>query len=160
MPKIADKKKIVNLVMKIIFKEIIFFISKMGSESSSSSEIDYNKYGKNYNKKDFNSKVDSDKTKIGVKPIYYAFLLYYAIPRVSLADKVIIIGCLGYLISPFDLIPDFIPVIGYTDDAAVLAWAAYRIGARVDDEVKEKAKKKVMSIFALTEEQINRILNN
>ena len=122
--------------------------------------IDYKKYGKNYNEKDFNSKVDSNKKKIGVKPLYYAFLLYYALPRVSLADKAIIIGCLGYLISPFDLIPDFIPVVGYADDAAALTWAAYRIGSRVDNDVKEQAKKKVMGIFDLTEEQINRTLND
>ena len=64
------------------------------------------------------------------------------------------------MISPFDLIPDFITVIGYADDAAALTWAAYRIGARVDDEVKEKARKKVMGIFDLTEEQINNILND
>lgn len=31
-----------------------------------------------------------------------------------------IVGSLLYLLSPFDLIPDFIPVIGYLDDAAVL----------------------------------------
>jgi uncharacterized membrane protein YkvA (DUF1232 family) len=122
--------------------------------------IDYKKYEKNYNEKDFNSKVDSNKKKIGVKPLYYAFLLYYALPRVSLADKAKIIGCLGYLISPFDLIPDFIPVVGYADDAAALTWAAYRIGSRVDNDVKEQAKKKVMGIFDLTEEQINRTLND
>ena len=98
--------------------------------------------------------------KIGVKPLYYAFLLYYALPTASLADKVIIIGCLGYLISPFDLIPDFILVLGYADDASALAWAAYRIGDRVNDEVKSKARKKVMGIFDLTEEQINNILND
>ena len=140
----------------------------MGSESSNSNKvkyqppdgknIDYKKYGKNYNEKDFNNTVDKNKSKIGVKPLYYAFLLYYALPRASLTDKAIIIGCLGYLISPFELIPDFIPVIGYLDDAAVLVWAAYRIGSRVDNEVKERAKKKVMGIFDLTEEQINNIL--
>ena len=122
--------------------------------------IDYKKYGKNYNEKDFNNTVGKNKSKIGVKPLYYAFLIYNALPRVSLADKAIIIGCLGYLISPFDLIPDFIPVIGYADDAAALAWAAYRYGSRVDDEVKERARKKVMGIFDLTEEQINNILND
>ena len=29
----------------------------------------------------------------------------------------------GYLISPVDLIPDFLPVVGYADDAIVVAWA-------------------------------------
>ena len=36
--------------------------------------IDYKKYDKNYNEKDFNIKVDNNKSKIGVKPLYYAFL--------------------------------------------------------------------------------------
>lgn len=32
-----------------------------------------------------------------------------------------IVGTLAYVLSPADLIPDVIPVIGYLDDAAVLA---------------------------------------
>ena len=67
--------------------------------------------------------------------------LYYAIPKVSFGDKAIIFGCFGYLISSFDLIPDFISVIGYLDDAAVLGWAAYRFGARVDDGLRKSKKK-------------------
>ena len=125
--------------------------------------IDYEKYGKNYNDKDFNNKVNNYKSKLGAKALYHAFLLYYAIPKVSLVDKAIIIGSLGYLISPLDLIPDFIPVIGFIDDIGVLAWASYRIGSNVnniDDEVKGKAKRKVMSILNITEEEINNILNN
>ena len=114
--------------------------------------IDYQKYSKDYNDKDFNNKVNSNKSKIGAKALYNAFLLYYAIPKVSLTDKLIIFGCLGYLISPFDLVPDFSPIIGYVDDAAALLWVVYRIGSKVDDEVKEKARKKVMDIFNLTEE--------
>jgi uncharacterized membrane protein YkvA (DUF1232 family) len=40
-----------------------------------------------------------------------------------------LIGALAYFILPFDIIPDMIPVLGYTDDAAVLA-AAFRMVAR------------------------------
>jgi uncharacterized membrane protein YkvA (DUF1232 family) len=29
---------------------------------------------------------------------------------------------LGYLALPFDLVPDFVPVIGYADDAVIVAW--------------------------------------
>ena len=126
-------------------------------------KIDYEKYGKNYKEKDLNKKVDKFKSVLGVKPLYYVFLLYYAIPKVSLADKAIIIGSLGYLISPLDLIPDVIPVVGLMDDIVVLTWAVYRISSNtnnIDDEVKVKAKRKVMSIFDLSEEQINNILNN
>ena len=77
---------------------------------------DYKKYSKNYNEKDFNNKVNKYKSSLGVKPLYYAFLLYYAIPRVSLVNKALIIGCLGYLISPLILFPDAIPVLGLTND--------------------------------------------
>ena len=122
--------------------------------------IDYKKYGKNYNDKDFNNKVNNHKSILGAKALYYAFSLYYAIPKASLVDKAIIFGSLGYLISPLDLIPDFIPVIGYMDDIGVLAWASYRINSNIDDEVREKAKRKVMSILNITEEEINNILNN
>ena len=149
-------KNINNLKVTNLDEDIKAYYVKEIDEKN----IDYKKYGKDYNEKDFNSKVNSNKNKIGVKPLYYAFLLYYALPTASLADKVIIIGCLGYLISPFDLIPDFILVLGYADDASALAWAAYRIGDRVNDEVKSKARKKVMGIFDLTEEQINNILND
>lgn len=37
-----------------------------------------------------------------------------------LRDKVLIVVGIVYIISPIDLIPDFLPVIGYTDDLGVL----------------------------------------
>ena len=43
---------------------------------------------------------------------------YEAIPRKQL---LIIVSALTYLISPIDLIPDFIPVIGLIDDIAVIS---------------------------------------
>ena len=35
----------------------------------------------------------------------------------------LITGCLGYFILPIDLIPDFIPIAGYTDDVAGMIFA-------------------------------------
>ncbi|HZP76860.1 MAG TPA: YkvA family protein [Pseudolabrys sp.] len=37
--------------------------------------------------------------------------------------KAALLGALAYFILPFDAIPDVLPVLGYTDDAAVLAAA-------------------------------------
>lgn len=41
--------------------------------------------------------------------------------RVSRPRKIVLAGVIGYLALPFDLIPDFIPVLGLLDDAVVVA---------------------------------------
>jgi len=37
---------------------------------------------------------------------------------------------LGYLALPFDLVPDFLPVIGYADDAVLVAWTLRSVAHR------------------------------
>jgi uncharacterized membrane protein YkvA (DUF1232 family) len=44
----------------------------------------------------------------------------------------------GYLIMPFDLIPDFIPVLGYADDAIVVAIALRRVVRSAGEEALER----------------------
>ena len=125
-------------------------------------ENETDKYKKNYDEKSFWNTIKKYGRKIGGKPLYATFILYYALPKVSILDKAIIIGALGYLISPVDIIPDVIPVIGLTDDIAVLMCALYRITSNarnVDDEVKAKAKAKLKGIFdTLTDEEIEKLL--
>jgi uncharacterized membrane protein YkvA (DUF1232 family) len=41
---------------------------------------------------------------------------------------------LAYLVSPLDLVPDFIPVIGYADDVVVVAWALRSVVRRAGRE--------------------------
>ncbi len=52
--------------------------------------------------------------------------------RTPMRVRLAMIGLLAYLISPIDLIPDFVPVIGSADDviiaAVVLRWAGRRVG--------------------------------
>jgi len=42
-------------------------------------------------------------------------------PRVPGRRKLLLIGLVGYLALPFDLVPDFIPVAGQLDDAIIVA---------------------------------------
>jgi uncharacterized membrane protein YkvA (DUF1232 family) len=42
-------------------------------------------------------------------------------PRVPRRRKLLLLGLIGYLALPFDLVPDFIPVAGQLDDAIVVA---------------------------------------
>lgn len=43
-------------------------------------------------------------------------------PRVPRSARVRLWLLLGYLALPFDLVPDFIPVLGYADDAILVSW--------------------------------------
>ena len=42
-------------------------------------------------------------------------------PRVPRRRKLVLLGLVGYLALPFDLVPDFIPVAGPLDDAIIVA---------------------------------------
>ena len=48
--------------------------------------------------------------------------LYFAYknPKLPILPKIIIIIALGYALSPIDLIPDFIPILGYLDDLILI----------------------------------------
>lgn len=45
---------------------------------------------------------------------------------------------LGYLVSPLDLIPDFIPVVGYADDAVIVAITLRSVVRRAGPEPLER----------------------
>lgn len=45
---------------------------------------------------------------------------------------------LGYLLLPVDLVPDFIPVVGYADDALIVAWALRSVVRRAGPEALER----------------------
>ena len=91
-------------------------------------KIDLKKYEKNYSEAGFWGKIKHQAGSIGIRLIYEAVQLYYVTraPHCPSMVKAGIYGALGYLISPIDLIADMIPVIGYTDDAAVIALALVR----------------------------------
>ena len=81
--------------------------------------------------------------------IYAALVLYYTLQsdKISVKDKAIIVGALGYLISPLDVIPDAIPIAGLGDDLAVLIYVLNKVWGNVSDEIKNKAKDKLSKWF-------------
>lgn len=56
-------------------------------------------------------------------------LLYGLItdPRVAVVDKLLVFGAIAYIITPIDLIPDFIPFLGEVDDVYLLVIALQRL---------------------------------
>ena len=75
-----------------------------------------------YNDERFLSKLKWVGLKLGFKGLFGAAVLYYALksPDMPRKDKLIIAGALGYLILPIDVIADFLPVFGLTDDVVVI----------------------------------------
>jgi uncharacterized membrane protein YkvA (DUF1232 family) len=56
-------------------------------------------------------------------------LLYGLItdPRVAFVDKLLVFGAIAYIITPVDLIPDWIPFLGEVDDVYLLVIALQRL---------------------------------
>ncbi len=104
---------------------------------------------KYYSDGKFWSKVKSYGERAGKKTVYYSLLLYYTAKSsdVPKSSKMIILGALGYLILPIDLIPDFIPVIGLADDATVIIAAVFKVISHIDGDIKNKAKQKMSDLF-------------
>ena len=68
-------------------------------------------------------------------------------PNTPAKYKAVIAGALGYFILPIDLIPDFIPIAGYTDDLAALVWGVYCVIKSITPEVKAQAAAKLHEWF-------------
>ncbi|MFZ6770179.1 YkvA family protein [Undibacterium sp. Di26W] len=85
----------------------------------------------------------------GSNVVEKALWLYYAAqrPETPAWAKAVIFGALGYFIFPLDVIPDAVPVLGYTDDMATLAAAVATVSLYITDEVKQLAQQKMQSWF-------------
>ena len=108
-----------------------------------------NNYEKHYSESSFWDKIKSVAVKAGYELINKALQLYYAMqsPSMPAKDKAIVIAVLGYFILPVDVVPDFIPGLGFADDLAALAWALKTISSNITPEVKEKAQQRCDNLF-------------
>ena len=61
--------------------------------------------------------------------------------QTPLQVKAVLLGAIAYFVLPTDVIPDYIPVIGYTDDAAVLAAAIKLVTSHITPDHREAARR-------------------
>ena len=110
---------------------------------------DFLSYKDKFSTSGFVEKISRIAKRAGVKLVYSALILYYTLEsdKVSTKEKAIILGALGYLISPLDLVPDGIPIAGLSDDLAVLLYVIHKIWGNVSDDIKLKAKNKLSKWF-------------
>lgn len=72
----------------------------------------------------------------------YAIYFAYKDPRVPWYAKLFAACVVAYAFSPIDLIPDFIPVLGYVDDLLLVPLGIYLVLKMIPDEVMAECREK------------------
>jgi len=75
------------------------------------------------------------------------FALYLASrdPRTPWYAKALVLGVIAYAFSPIDLVPDFIPLLGYLDDLVLIPMGIWLARRMVPDEVMIDARQQAAS---------------
>lgn len=102
-----------------------------------------------YSKRSFWSKVTRQTADIGKSLLVKSFTLYNVMmdEKTPYWAKSTIAGALAYLIFPVDAIPDMLPVVGFTDDAATIAAAAATVAAHIRREHRQEAREQVAELL-------------
>lgn len=110
---------------------------------------DINKYKVHFSLGAFNTKMKQVIRKVGIRGTYTILLLFYAMKQkdTPMWAKNVIVGVLGYFISPIDGLPDLTPFVGYTDDFGLLGLGLVAIAAYINHEVRSKAQSDVHKFF-------------
>jgi uncharacterized membrane protein YkvA (DUF1232 family) len=112
-------------------------------------ELKSAKYRKHYSDSSFWDKLKRHSKTIGMKVVYPALLLQYLMKSndVPLRAKLILSAALGYFILPIDFIPDFAPLLGFTDDVGVLLLILRQMAVYITPEIREQAREHVRKWF-------------
>ena len=54
--------------------------------------------------------------------------------------KLVLVGALAYFVLPTDVVPDLLPLLGFADDAAMLAAAIAQVAGAINEDHREKAR--------------------
>ena len=86
---------------------------------------------------------------MGLAMVYKVLQLYYAMvdKDTPLQAKLVIAGALAYVVLPVDLIPDFIPILGFADDIAAIKVAYEAIKVSITPEIESQADNKLAEWF-------------
>ena len=112
-------------------------------------ENDYKKSGGRYSERSFWQKISDLPRSVGRELAMQALLLYVVLTDewTPLWAKGLAAGGLAYLILPLDAVPDFLPIGGYSDDAAVMGVVLYELHRFITPAVRERAERMLPSFF-------------
>ena len=99
-------------------------------------------------KSDFVNKLKSVAKNLGKSTLIKILSLYFSLsnPSISQKDKVLIVSSLIYLITPIDIISDFLPN-GYTDDLSLITFVYLTLKKNITKDVEKKAENQVEKLF-------------
>ena len=115
---------------------------------------DYQKY---FSVEGLKNKLSAIGKSAGASLVYLVLLLYYVVTdsKLPLQDRAIIYGALGYFILPVDLIPDAMPIVGFSDDMAAVIAALNAIKGNITPEAKSRARERLGRWFpAVTDKDL------
>jgi uncharacterized membrane protein YkvA (DUF1232 family) len=120
---------------------------------------DFMSYANKFSQSEFVEKISKIAKRAGSKLVYAALILFYTLQsdKVSAKNKALIIGALGYLISPLDVVPDAIPIVGLSDDLGVLIYVLKTVWTDIDPSITDRAKERLSKWF--DEDEISEIDN-
>jgi len=106
-----------------------------------------------YSEPQFWEKLSQFAKQAGKTVVEKALTLYYAAqrPETPFWAKAIIYSSLAYFVLPTDAIPDFTPIVGYSDDLSAIASAMAAVALSITPEVEASARQKVEDWFGQAE---------
>jgi uncharacterized membrane protein YkvA (DUF1232 family) len=118
-------------------------------------EVKSVRFRRHYSDASFGEKLKHGAKAAGKKVIYPALLLHYMLKSdaVPLKAKLILSAALGYFILPIDFIPDYAPLLGFTDDLGVLALIIRQMAVYVTPEIRTQAHEHLRKWFGETSNQ-------
>lgn len=107
------------------------------------------KYIKHYSPVKFWKKLEKSASKLGKKVLLEILTLFYLLAsgKTPLKIRIAIMTALGYFILPTDMVSDFIPFLGFSDDIAFLSYTFTKAQKYLTPEIKNKATKKLQKWF-------------
>ncbi len=87
----------------------------------------------------------------------YALYLAYKDPRVPWYARLFAAVVVGYAISPIDLIPDFIPILGYLDDLVLIPLGVALAVRMIPEDVLSESRRKAREMVERGERPVGRV---
>ena len=106
-------------------------------------EENRNEYAEKYDEEEFNRKVEKGGFGRAFLERLYTLFEVLKDPDTPAWVKVGIMAVLAYFVCPIDVIPDVLPVVGYSDDLAVIAAELAAITSYITPSIQDRVRRRL-----------------